>query len=291
MSLLIDPRFPYHSELGMPSIGVEAEFKVFVDDEEVLPETYWRTPSAFLGGDLLRRGARSFHLPPGGAVYFDGGVVEFVTPVIEIAPGCSTRAARSLWEQIRYARGKLDEWERKHGTRVRLQAFSCHVNVSFELSREERRRNRTVQKLAVLLMHILPPAAMLVGLNRRSSGIGVRPRRDRIEITLDFNPDPQLSAALLALLVGVVRTVMSWDSYLLEETGRRRVPVIAGLAPGKHPTRKGWVARREHFPEDPFSAGSDDARWALRDGRVASLRTIALETARACEPLIRRLSD
>src|SRR5581483_11257949 len=74
--------------------------QVFVDDEEVLPETYWRTPSAFLGGDLLRRGARSFHLPPGGAVYFDGGVVEFVTPVIEIAPGCSTRAARSLWEQI-----------------------------------------------------------------------------------------------------------------------------------------------------------------------------------------------
>ncbi len=31
---------------------------------------------------------------------------------------------------------------------------------------------------------------MLVGANRRSTGIGVRPRGNRIEITADFTPDP-----------------------------------------------------------------------------------------------------
>ena len=198
--------FPYKSQLELPVIGLEAEFKVFVDGEETTPEAVWRTPAAFVDRPLLQRTSKSLQLPTGGALYFDGGVIEVVTPVIEIAPQCTARAVRSLWEQIGFVRGQLDWWEAHTGRDVRLQAFSCHVNISFELPREERGSNRTVQKLALLLAHLLPVPAIVTGANRRSTGIGVRPRRERIEITADFTPDPGLMAATVALIVGITRT-------------------------------------------------------------------------------------
>ena len=81
-----DPRkFPYKSELALPVIGLESEFKVFVDGVEVVPEELWRTPAAFMTQPLLTRANRALQLPTGGAVYFDGGVIEVVTPVIELA--------------------------------------------------------------------------------------------------------------------------------------------------------------------------------------------------------------
>src|SRR5438132_2256614 len=199
-----DKRFPYTTELEMPVIGLEAEFKVFIDDLESIPEKIWRTPAAFIDRPLLKRTNKSMQLPTGGALYFDGGVLEVVTPVIEIAPQCTARVVRSLWEQIGFVRDQLDSWESRNRHRVRLQAFSCHCNISFELAREERSRHRTIQKLALLLAYLLPVPIMMTAANKRSTAIGVRPRRDRIEITLDFTPDPGLMSASAALIVGIV---------------------------------------------------------------------------------------
>lgn len=275
----------------MPVIGLEAEFKVFVDEREVRPEEQWRTPTAFIDRPLLKRTSKSLQLPTGGALYFDGGVLEVVTPVIEIAPQCTARVVRSLWEQIAFVRDQLDAWEKKSAARVRLQAFSCHVNISFELAREERSRNRTIQKLAVLLSHILPVPVIVLGANRKSTGVGVRPRRDRIEITLDFTPDPGLMAATTALIVGIVRDVIGWPSYRLDGAQDRGIPLLAGLEPGPHPSRKGWVARKENFPHDPFAGQLDSRRWNTRDGRTMSLRQIALETALHFRDSIARTDD
>src|SRR5437763_5264259 len=231
-----DEMFPYTSELAMPVIGLEAEFKVFIDDEEAVPEEVWRTPAGFIDRPLVKRTTKSLQLPTGGALYFDGGVIEVVTPVIELAPQCTARVVRSLWEQIGFVRDQLDAWEKRSGRSVRLQAFSCHINISFELAREERGRDRTIQKLAVLLAHLLPVPLILIGENRRSTAIGVRPRRERLAITLDFTPDPGLMSATTALVVGIVRDVISWPSYRLDELKRRGIPRITGIAPGKHPT-------------------------------------------------------
>src|ERR1043166_4060487 len=268
----------------MPVIGLESEFRVFVDDAEVVPEEYWRTPRAFISTPTLKRTTKSVQLPTGGALYIDGGVHEVVTPVIELAPQCTARVVRSLWEQIGFVREQLDAWEQTSGTRVRLQAFSCHVNISFELSREERHRNRTIQKLAVLLARILPVPVIVTGANRRSTGIGVRPRRDRVEITLDFTPDPGLMAAMVALIVGVVRDVIDWPSYLLSDLEAKAIPSIAGVEPGRHPSRKGWVTRDFHFPKNPFTADIDATDWETTDGRTLSLRQIAREIAAHFRP-------
>ena len=284
-------RFPYRNELRMPVIGLEAEFKVFVEDENVEPETYWRTPAAFIDRPMLGRGSKASQLPTGGAVYFDGGVVEVVTPVIEIAPQCTARAVRSLWEQIAFIRDQLDRWETKNAKRVRLEAFSCHFNISFEIPSEERNRNRTIQKLALLLAHLLPVPVIVTGANRESTGVGVRPRRDRIELTFDFTPDPGLMAATTALIVGVVREVIGWPSYLVAELEKRNIPGLAGVTPGKHPTRKGWVTRDFHFPRSPFAADLDAEIWTTRDGRTTSLRAVALEIATWFRDAIRRVSD
>ena len=282
--------FPYRTQLEMPVVGIEAEFKVFVDEREVTPEEHWRTPSAFIDRPLLKRASRSLQLPTGGALYFDGGVIEVVTPVIEIAPQCTARAVRSLWEQIGFVRDQLDRWESRHQERVRLQAFSAHFNISFELSREKRGRNRTIQKLAFLLARLLPVPVIVASANRRSTGIGVRPRRDRIEITLDFTPDPGLMAANAALIVGIAREVISWPAYLPREAEARSIPLLIGVEPGKHPTRNGWVVRDYHFPRNPFEADPDEPVWETSAG-VMSLRGLALATALPFRQAIRAHSD
>jgi hypothetical protein len=287
-----DPiRFPYRNELLLPVIGLEAEFRVFVDGREVLPEEYWRAPSAFITRPLLRRSSKSSQLPTGGAVYFDGGVLEVVTPVIEIASQCTARAVRSLWEQIGFVRDQLDGWEQRNAKNVRLEGFSCHFNISYELPREERNRNRTIQKLALLLAHLLPIAVIVTGANRRSSGMGVRPRRDRIEITLDFTPDPGLMAATTALIVGVVREVIHWDSNRVEDLEARGLPILAGVTPGRHATRNGWVTRGFHFPRNPFATPVDAPVFPTTDGRLLSMRAIALEIATHFRHSSRRHAD
>jgi len=286
-----DPRFPYTTDLEMPVIGIESEFRVFVDEREVAPETVWRTPAGFIERPLLKRSMKSSQLPTGGAVYFDGGVLEVVTPVIEIAPKCTSRAVRSLWEQIGFVRDELDRWEARSGRRVRLQAFSCHVNISFELAREQRGSDRTIQKLALLLALALPAPIIVTGANRRSTAIGVRPRRDRIEITLDFTPDPGLMAATVAMIVGIVREIITWPSYrigVLEEHG---VPILAGVTPAPHASRKGWAVRAQNFPRNPFVSDIDAAQWRTTTGRATSLRRIALATASVFRDSIRTLSD
>src|SRR3954447_26539101 len=281
-----DPKFPYTSELAMPVIGLEAEFKVFVDDRERTPEEVWRTPAAFIDRPLVRRTNKSLQLPTGGALYFDGGVLEVVTPVIEIAPQCTARVVRSLWEQIGFVRDQLDKWETKNGQRVRLQAYSLHVNISFELDREERSHQRNVQKLAMLLIHLLPVPIIVAGANRRSTGFGVRPRRERIELTMDFTPDPGLMSAAVALIVGIVRAVIAWPSYRLAELDARGIPRLAGVEPGKHPSRKGWITKDYHFPRSPFTSDDDERVWRTTSGAAISLRELGLAIATYFEPSI-----
>lgn len=280
-------RFPYRHELRLPVIGLEAEFKVFVDDEEVVPEELWRTPYAFIEQPLLHRGTKAAQLPTGGAVYFDGGVLEVVTPVIEIGEQSTSRAVRSLWEQIGFIRAELDRWETRERKRARLQAFSCHFNISYEIAAAERNRNRTIQKLALLLAHLLPAPVIVTGANRESTGVGVRPRRDRIEITFDFTPDPALMAATTAVIVGIVRDVIAWPSYRIEEIAKRNIPTIAGLNPGRHTTRHGWLARAFHFPHDPFVSDIDARIWS----GDKSLRGIAHDIASHFRESIRSVSD
>jgi len=286
-----DERFPYTNELAMPVIGLEAEFKVFVDEQERTPEEVWRTPAAFIDRQLVKRTNKSLQLPTGGALYFDGGVIEVVTPVIEIAPQCTARVVRSLWEQIGFVRDQLDKWETQNGKHVRLQAFSLHVNISFELNREERSRDRTVQKLAMLLIHLLPVPIIVAGANRRSTGIGVRPRRERIELTMDFTPDPGLMAAMVALIVGIVREVITWDSYRVDVLAEHGIPALTGVKPGKHPTRNGWILRDFHFPRNPFTGDIDAQSWQTSDGARLSLREIAYDTVMVFRDAIRRVSD
>jgi hypothetical protein len=98
-------------------------------------------------------------------------------------------------------------------------------------------------------------------------------------------------AATTALIVGVVREVISWPSYRLEDVERMPIPLIAGVEPGKHATRKGWLARAQHFPRNPFQAQLDERIWETRNGERLSLREIALGTAMYFRDSIRRYAD
>jgi hypothetical protein len=130
-----------------------------------------------------------------------------------------------------------------------------------------------------------------VGTNRRSTGVGVRPRGNRIEVTADFTPDPGLMIATATLVLGIVREVMSWPSYDLAMLDAKRVPVVADVVPGKHTTRKGWLTKDFNFPQSPFTSDIDDRIWRTRGGRTRSLRQMARETAWMFRRTIRRYSD
>ena len=184
--------------LEQPAFGLEAELTLIVDDQPMDPEAVFGDPRGFIREPLMHRIGTSYHLPNGAAVYFDTGVIEIATPAIEIERGCVTRAARSLWEGIRFIRGELDRWGREHDRRVRLQGFSTHYNVSVgdQLRGATLSTARAVRRLARTLVFVLPVPVMMLGTNRRSTGVGVRPRPARIEITADFTPDMSLMIAV-----------------------------------------------------------------------------------------------
>ncbi|CAN5864717.1 hypothetical protein BH23GEM9_BH23GEM9_10320 [soil metagenome] len=277
--------------LRLAAMGMESEFALFVDDEQARPEDLFGSPREFIRGELMHRQGTSYHLPTGGAVYFDTGVIEVATPVIEIERGCAARAGRSLWESILFLRDELDAWDAGHGNHSRLVGFSAHYNVSFDLPVHLQTNGRTVDRLAELLSYILPVPVMLLATNPRSTGVGVRPRQDRIEITADFTPSPALMIATATLIVGVVREVMSWDSFDVAAAAEHGIPTISGFAPVPHTSRKGWLARFNCYPTNPFQCDIDAAIWDTdHDGRL-SLRAIAGRTVRAFWRSIRRLSD
>lgn len=277
--------------LALAATGMEAELELWIDGQHRRPEDVFGNPTAFVRGELMHRKGTSYHLPTGAAIYFDTGVIEVATPAIEIERGAAARAGRQLWEAIRFVRRELDDWERRSSEQARLVGYSMHYNVSFELPPAEQGRQRTVRKLALLLTYILPFPVMLLATNRRSSsGVGVRPRGNRLEVTVDFTPEPALSIATGSLILGIVRAVMLWPSYDLRMLERMEIPVVAGFAPVKHATRQGWVARFDCFPTNPFTCDIDLPVWPLRDGRQASLRDLAGTITHRFWPSIRRLT-
>src|SRR5436309_15961012 len=132
-----------YERIQLAAIGMEAEFAVIMDGVQVKPEDAFGSPRKIIREKMMHRKGRSYHLPTGGAVYFDTGVIEVATPVIEIERGCAARAGRSLWEGIRFLRTELDAWEQREGRTVHLSGFSTHYNVSFDLPRRTRYSART----------------------------------------------------------------------------------------------------------------------------------------------------
>ncbi|MDQ6622561.1 MAG: hypothetical protein M3Y86_03640, partial [Verrucomicrobiota bacterium] len=247
------------------------------------------TPRNLIRQRMIPRTGRSYQLPAGGAIYFDTGVIEVATPIIELGRGCCYRATRLLWEQIRYVRRELDAWAKRHDRRARLQGFSTHYNFSFPAARRSPQRNAS--KLAFLLAHILPAPVALLAANRASTAIGVRPRGSRLEVTADFTPDAALMLASCGLIAGMVNAALHWPDYALAQIERHQIPRLVPLRLRKHSSRRGWRVLASSLAHDPFRAAPNESIWPLRDGRCLSLREVATETMRPFRGEIRRLSD
>lgn len=267
-------------------IGLEAEFAFFLNDKHRKPENVFGNAQRLVGERMLPRTGRSFQLPAGGAIYFDTGVIEVATPIVELEPGCCFRATRLLWEQIRYLRDELDRWSVRHDCTTRLQGFSTHYNLSFRACHDG-----TAHQLGHLLAHILPVPLMLLAANRQSTAIGVRPRGNRIEVTADFTPDAALMLATCAFVAGVAETVRLWPSYDVAELERHGLPQLARFSLRKHSSRKGWRVMARSLAHDPFTSDPNAEIWRTRDGRTVSLRQFAAETLPPFRRQIRRLSD
>ena len=83
------------TRLNMPVIGMESEFNVWLDEVEIIPENYWKHPSAFIDRPLLQREKTSVQLPTGGAAYFDRGVKRVIVAA-PVAASATTESARRL---------------------------------------------------------------------------------------------------------------------------------------------------------------------------------------------------
>src|SRR5437660_2484064 len=270
-------------------VGLEAEFNLLVNDRRRRPEKVFGDPSRLVRRRMIPRTGKSFQLPAGGAIYFDTGVIEVATPIVELEPGCCYRATCLLWEQIRYLRKELDHWARRNRCQCRLQGFSAHYNFSFPNARKSKLRNAT--KLAYLLAHILPAPVLLLAANRRSSAVGVRPRRTRVEVTADFTPDPALMLATCAFVAGAVETVLRWENFGLRQLNRNGIPRITPFRLRRHSSRRGWRVTSDSLGQNPCTADTNAPLWKLRDRRILSFRAIAAEILRPFRRQIRRISD
>ena len=273
-------------------VGGEAEFRLVVNGREHRPEDVFGTPGGLLrhhAGRTIPRVGRSRHLPTGGALYFDTGVVEVATALIELdAPHGCARAVRSLWEQIAFVRGQINSWEQSLGKTMCLRGFSAHYNFSIFGQTPHRLR-----RLAYILPFILGVPTMLLAANRRSTAVGVRPRPGRIEVTADFTPDVALTNATVAFLAGVVTEVARWPDADLNPAAFAGLglPRIVGFRPSKHSSRKGWRAHAGDFERNPVAADPGEALWLLEDGRRASLRMFASDILEAFTRPVRRYAD
>ena len=275
--------------LRQAAVGLEAEFALVVDGQPTRPEDLFRDPRDFIRGPLMHRVGTSYHLATGAAVYFDTGVIELATPAMELERGGMARAGRTLWRSIDVLRAELDRWEVETGREARLAGFSTHYNTS--LASHERRwlPFRRLDALARALTYVLPAPVMLLATNRRSTGVGVRPRRHRIEITVDFTPDPALMIAAASLSVALVREMMTWRSWRREAI-EREVPVIRSFAPMPHTSRKGWLARWDCYPRNPFLCDIDTQEWETSAGTM-TLRAIAARVFERFGRAIARVAD
>ena len=270
-------------------IGLEAEFNLFINGSRRRPEQVFGDPSRLVRRRMIPRSGKSFQLPAGGAIYFDTGVIEVATPIVELERGCCYRATRLLWEQIRYLRRELDDWAKRHKCQCTLQGFSTHYNLSFLTARRSKVQN--AKTLAYLLAHILPVPVILLATNRKSSAVGVRPRGNRIEVTVDFTPDPALMLATCAFIAGAMETVLRWEDFRLRQLGRHGLPRIARFRLRKHSSRRGWRVTADSLGRNPFVSNINEPLWKLRDGRTLSLRAVAAETLRLFRRRIRLISD
>ena len=139
---------------------------------------------------------------------------------------------------------------------------------------------------------------MLLAANRESTGIGVRPRGNRVEITADFTPDASLMIATATAIVGIVRQVMTWPSFELSELDdARRFRCLQRLRAGRTArARAGWRGTRG----SPTTRSSPTWTTRLDDGRRRRCRcarsrgrvTVFLAADRAlADPLSLRLID
>src|SRR5438045_6082252 len=270
-------------------IGLEAEFSLIINVVRRRPETIFGTAQRLIRRKMLPRTGRSFQLPSGGAIYFDTGVIEVATPIVELEPGCCYRATRLLWEQIHYVGDELQRWARRQKCRARLQGFSTHYNFSFQIEHASRRRD--AKRLGYLLAHILPAPLMLLAANRESTAVGVRPRGKRIEVTADFTPDAALMLATCAFVAGVAGVVAAWSNYDMAQLEANNIPRFSPFRLRKHSSRQGWRVMKQSLAHDPFTSDVNAPIWKLRDGRELSLRAIARETLEPFRSGIRRVSD
>ena len=159
-------------------VGLEAEFTLVVDDARRPPR------------GRVRRSAR---LHPRAA---DASRRHVVPPARTAPPSTSTpassRSPRRRWSssaaawRARAARcGKRSRscatssiaGSGRSGRAARLAGFSTHYNMSLALADAARCRTRGSNRLARALTYVLPAPVMLLATNRRSTGVGVRPRR------------------------------------------------------------------------------------------------------------------
>src|SRR5207244_5771297 len=87
-----------------------------------------------------------------------------------------------------------------------------------------------------------------------------------------LGPYRGLMVAAATLIVGIVREVMSWPTYELSVLEKLPIPVVAGVVPGKHTTRKGWLTKDFHYPQSPYTAEINDPIWTTQFAQTMSLR-------------------
>jgi hypothetical protein len=97
--------------------------------------------------------------------------------------------------------------------------------------------------------------------------------------------------ATATLIVGIVREVMSWPTYDLSLLESLPLPVIAGVIPGKHTTRKGWLTKDFHYEQSPYTSDINAPIWTTQYSEKKSLRQIGKEVAWFFRTSIRKYSD
>src|SRR5947207_13339556 len=85
--------------------------------------------------------------------------------------------------------------------------------------------------------------------------------------------------------------MISWPTYDHSILQKLPITVIAGVVPGKHTTRKGWLTKDFHYPQSPYTSDINAPIWMTQYGKKVSLRRMAKQVAWYFRRSIRKFSD
>ncbi|MFA5084007.1 MAG: hypothetical protein WC475_01300 [Candidatus Paceibacterota bacterium] len=182
-------------------IGIENEFQLMRGNRYLDFENYFKRLEKKYGKKHFNIYETAIRTVSGTSIYNDGNEPELCIPPVKIEKGAATNASDLLY----LARKELVDFVNpsKDGNGLSLIGFTSHFSITNPLKLDESKADHQCDDCARIMDYAAVPYSLFC-LNPTSTGIGLRPKFNRLELLGDFVPDIDQNRAFLNFYMGTM---------------------------------------------------------------------------------------